>query len=291
MPRFLAIVTFALLFLLSPNATHAKQPNILFIFADDQCFDTLRAWGNDEIETPNLDRLARRGLTFRRAYNMGSWSGAVCVASRTMLNTGRFLWQAHEVHPTTEQEREAGRFWSEYLKAAGYDTYFSGKWHVKADPERAFDYASHVRPGMPNQTPAGYNRPIEGQPDQWSPYDRQFEGFWKGGKHWSEVLSDDAVGYLRQATERDKPFFMYLAFNAAHDPRRIRRLPDRAWRAMEHRSVASTTACEVMAFDHTGKTLALAHAADVDELGGGEHRNLDRFSHLDVFVGLEPELA
>lgn len=219
MPRFLALVTCALLSLLSPHTTHAKQPNILFIFADDQCFDTLRAWGNDEIETPNLDRLARRGLTFRHAYNMGSWSGAVCVASRTMLNTGRFLWQAHEVYRTTEQEREAGRFWSEYLKAAGYDTYFSGKWHVKADPEKAFHYVSHVRPGMPNQTPAGYNRPIEGQPDPWSPYDRQFEGFWRGGKHWSEVLADDAVGYLRQATEREKPFFMYLAFNAAHDPR------------------------------------------------------------------------
>ena len=224
-PRNLSACHFILFLFFStwiPSATavaDSTQPNILFIFADDQCFDTLRAWGNDEIETPHLDRLARRGLTFRRAYNMGSWSGAVCVASRTMLNTGRFLWFAHEVYNTSEQERAAGRFWSEYLKAAGYETYFSGKWHVRADAQKAFDHVMHVRPGMPNQTPAGYNRPIEGQPDKWSPSDPKFEGFWRGGKHWSEVLGDDAVQFLGQAASRDKPFFMYLAFNAPHDPR------------------------------------------------------------------------
>ncbi|MDP7303556.1 MAG: sulfatase-like hydrolase/transferase, partial [Pirellulaceae bacterium] len=101
----------------------------------------------------------------------------------------------------------------------GYDTYFSGKWHVRANAEKAFDFVNHVRPGMPNQTAQGYNRPIEGQPDEWSPFDRKFDGFWKDGKHWSEVLGDDAIGYLAQAAKRDKPFFMYLAFNAPHDPR------------------------------------------------------------------------
>jgi len=206
-----------------------KRPNILFLFADDQCFETIRALtdpdpaaevtGIHDIETPNLDRLVRRGLTFRHAYNMGSWSGAVCVASRTMLNTGRFLWRAHAVYQTSEAERKAGRFWSEHLKQAGYDTYFSGKWHVRANARRAFDYVRHVRGGMPKQTPQGYNRPIDGEVDPWSPFDRQFGGFWAGGKHWSEVLGDDAVDFLRQADQREKPFFMYLAFNAPHDPR------------------------------------------------------------------------
>lgn len=218
MPRLLFL--FFLLFVAALPA-EAKQPNILFIFADDQCFDTLNAWGNTEIETPNLDRLAHSGVTFRRAYNMGGWGGAICVASRTMLNTGRFLWHAHEVHPHLENERAEGRFWAEYLKTAGYETYFSGKWHVGKTQiaEAAFDNARHIRPGMPNQTPQGYNRPVEGQPDVWSPFDTKFDGFWKGGKHWSEVLGDDAVDYLKQASGRDKPFFMYLAFNAPHDPR------------------------------------------------------------------------
>ena len=74
-----------------------SKPNILFIFADDQCYETIHALGNDEIETPNLDRLARRGTAFTHAYNMGSWSGAVCVASRHMLNTGAFVWKAEQI--------------------------------------------------------------------------------------------------------------------------------------------------------------------------------------------------
>jgi choline-sulfatase len=200
-------------------AQAAEKPNILFIIADDLCYQNVHALGCDEIETPNLDRLVSQGLNFSHAYNPGSWSGAVCVASRTMLNTGRFLWQAQAIYKTSEEERQAGRFWSEYMRKAGYETYFTGKWHVKANAEKAFDHATHVRPGMPNQTPEGYNRPVEGQPDAWSPWDTKFEGYWKGGKHWSEVVADDADQYFQLASQRDEPFFMYLAFNAPHDPR------------------------------------------------------------------------
>src|SRR3954463_5449356 len=57
-----------------------KKPNILFLFADDFCYEALGYLGHD-IETPSLDRLATRGTTFTHAYNMGSFSGAVCVAS------------------------------------------------------------------------------------------------------------------------------------------------------------------------------------------------------------------
>jgi len=211
---------FALLLLPAlSTAADDEPPNILFLFADDQSFETLGALGLTDIDTPNLDQLARRGVTFTHAYNMGGWHGAVCVASRTMLNTGRFLWHARDLEPRLEAERRAGRWWSEYLRAAGYDTYFSGKWHVKLDANKAFDVVAHVRPGMPNQTPEGYNRPIEGQPDSWSPSDPKFGGFWQGGKHWSEVLADDAESFLERAAQRDAPFFMYLAFNAPHDPR------------------------------------------------------------------------
>jgi choline-sulfatase len=206
---------------LGQSATAAEssndKPNILFIFADDQCFDTLRSLGNDEIETPNLDRLVESGITFTDTYNMGSWSGAVCIASRSMLNTGRFVWKAQKIFNTAEKERRAGCFWSEYMKKAGYETYMTGKWHLEADAAKAFDHTVHVRGGMPNQTPAGYNRPIKGQPDPWKPWDTKFGGFWKGGKHWSEVVA--AAGFLEHASKHDKPFFMYLAFNAPHDPR------------------------------------------------------------------------
>ncbi len=197
----------------------SRRPNIVFIFADDLSYRAVRYAGNPDVRTPNIDRLARSGLVFTHAYNQGSWSGAVCVASRTMLNTGRYLWHAKNLVGHLEQERQAGRIWSEQLRRAGYDTYFTGKWHVRLNAKSTFDFVTHVRPGMPKQTPEGYNRPIEGKPDPWSPYDPKFGGFWEGGTHWSEVLRDDARAFLRQAARRNRPFFMYLAFNASHDPR------------------------------------------------------------------------
>lgn len=195
-----------------------QKPNIMFIFSDDHTYEAIRAFGS-EVETPNLDKLVKNGTTFTHAYNQGSWSGAVCVASRTMLNTGRFLWNASNVFKKLDQEAAAGRFWSQYMQQAGYDTYFSGKWHIKTDVTKLFDVTKNVRGGMPKQTPEGYNRPIEGQPDPWSPYDPKFGGHWEGGKHWSEVLGDDTAEFLAQAAKKTDPFFMYLAFNAPHDPR------------------------------------------------------------------------
>ena len=199
--------------------TLGEKPNIVFIFADDQCFETIAALGHPQISTPNLDRLVRRGLTFTRTYNMGSWSGAVCVASRTMLNTGRYLWHAHRVSSDLAAERQAGRFWSDQMQAAGYRTYMTGKWHVKTSPKDAFDVSGTIRAGMPKDYPEGYNRPLIGTPDVWSPSDPKWGGFWEGGTHWSEVVANEATGFLKEAAQRSEPFFMYLAFNAPHDPR------------------------------------------------------------------------
>lgn len=207
------------LILSSVPVSAEERPNVVFIFADDQCFDTINALGNKEVQTPNLDRLARRGTTFTHAYNMGSWSGAVCVASRTMLNSGRFIWNANAIHGKSEQEREQGRWWGEYLKGAGYRTYMTGKWHCRADANKSFDVVRDVRPGMPKATEAGYNRPAADGSDPWSPSDPKFGGFWEGGTHWSEVVANDASDFMSEAAGREEPFFMYLAFNAPHDPR------------------------------------------------------------------------
>lgn len=206
--------------LVSSTSARAERPNILFILADDQAFHTVHALGNEEILTPNLDRLVRRGSTFTHAYNMGGWNGAVCIASRAMLNSGMSLWRAEAAEKDFSQKwTGAGRMWSQLMAGAGYQTFFSGKWHVKADAGKVFEIARNVRPGMPNQTDAGYDRPQSPDDDSWQPWNPAFEGFWKGGKHWSEVLADDAVEYLDIAAQDDRPFFMYLAFNAPHDPR------------------------------------------------------------------------
>jgi arylsulfatase A-like enzyme len=93
------------------HAAEAAKPNILFLLTDDQSFETVRAFGHTDIDTPNLDRLVARGTTFTHAYNSGSWNPAVCVASRAMLITGRSLWKAKAVQSQLDAERDADRLW------------------------------------------------------------------------------------------------------------------------------------------------------------------------------------
>jgi choline-sulfatase len=192
---------------------------VLFLFADDHTYEAVRAFGHTDIDTPNLDRLAARGTTFTRAYNMGSWSGAVCVASRTMLISGRSVWNAGKIHKTTDAERKAGVLWPQLMKKAGYKTYMTGKWHIETDAAKCFDVTRDVRAGMPKTVPSSYNRPIADQTDAWSPFDQSLGGFWEGGTHWSEVVANDTLSFLAEAKQGSDPFFIYAAFNAPHDPR------------------------------------------------------------------------
>ncbi len=206
-----------------------RRPNVLLILTDDQAVDTLAAWGtwgNDArvVRTPNLDRLVARGVSFTRAYNMGSYSPAVCVCSRGMLITGRSLWETQRLQRDRfQQAQAAGRLWPQRMKAAGYDTWMSGKWHVDVPVQELFDQVRHVRPGMPGTVDSAYHRPVAGGPEVWTPWDTSLGGYWQGGRHWSEVLADDAEEFLQAAAGRERPFFMYLAFNAPHDPRQAPR--------------------------------------------------------------------
>lgn len=228
------------------GCTHKQpeKPNIVFLFADDQCYNTVAAYGHPEVKTPNLDKLVENGLSFTHAYNMGAWNGAVCVASRAMINSGRMVWRAHEIWKNPKPAVENGEFWSQLMNKAGYKTYMTGKWHVPANSTEIFDTVVHERPGMPRDffnhgehmrlyrdsvlkglcsaediMPKGYWRPTSEDDKEWLPWDKSNGGFWEGGRHWSEVLADDAKGFIDDAVSQDKPFFMYLAFNAPHDPR------------------------------------------------------------------------
>ncbi len=216
MPRLLALILALTAAFAQADAT--TKPDILVLFADDMAPDTIAALGNHEIRTPNLDRLAARGTAFTRAYGMGGWHGAICVASRAMLLTGRTLEDCDNGKAVATDLR-AGRLWPQRMAAAGYRTYFNGKWHNTGDPAKAFDEVGTVRNGgMPKEDEDAYLR--YGAPsEKWNPSDRSRGGFWSGGKHWTEVNSEEAVARLRRREPDDKPRFLFISFNAPHDPR------------------------------------------------------------------------
>lgn len=249
--RVLALLSLLMAFsqahCLGVSKTPPSHPNFVFIFADDQAPNSIAAYGNTQIKTPNLDRLAQQGMNFRNAYNMGAWDGAVCKASRAMLNSGLSVWQAHQQVNKEPQQKRIMQSWSKLLEQGGYNTYFTGKWHVQMPVEKVFTHAIHERSGMPKDAwdhhtqvkrfadfeagtgeyshysefmPVGYNRPLDATDKSWSPIDTKQGGFYEGGQHWSETLKDDALSFIDEAAKNtNTPFFMYLAFNAPHDPR------------------------------------------------------------------------
>lgn len=191
-------------------------------------FRTINSINNPEVQTPNIDRLVRGGVHFTHAFHCGSWTGAVCVASRTMLNTGLTPFKAQHALPDNQAAQIP--LWGETFRNAGYRTFITGKWHLDAvSLQRSFSDMDTVAPGFLNSTPNMYDRPRPG--NTWSPIDRSLLGHWldlnlwvdpaaHGTRHSSEVYADSAIKFLnQQRTHHDKPFFAYVAFNAPHDPR------------------------------------------------------------------------
>jgi arylsulfatase A-like enzyme len=208
------------------NASTPSRPNLLVIFTDDQASYALGRL-NPEIHTPNLDRLAAEGVLFTNAFNPGGHKPGVCVPSRMMLMTGLQLWKAaaHDTRAPMDSGSRAAkdslpRLWPRYLREAGYQTYFTGKWHLPWAANHEFERLGKVRPGMPQDRKEGYERRfVEGETDTWNPADPKFGGFWAGGRHWTERTADEAIDFLKTQRDPQRPFLMYVAFNAPHDPR------------------------------------------------------------------------
>lgn len=182
-------------------AADAPKWNVLLLFADDQRADTIAALGNPSIKTPNLDALARRGLSFQHAYMQGGLNGATCVPSRAMLLSGRPLFRVDEKlmrDPT----------WPAAFGKAGYTTFISGKWHNgPASIGKSFQTgASIFAGGMTNPLQAKLGDMVGGRLGQAQ----------KAPRHACEHFSDAAIRFLNE--KHDRPFFCYVPYDAPHDP-------------------------------------------------------------------------
>ncbi len=178
--------------------------NVLFILSDDQRADTIGAWGNPHIDTPNLDRLAERGFGFRRNYCMGSLHGAVCAPSRAMMMTGQAYFRI-------PMDLEGATTFPERFRAAGYETFITGKWHNEAGAlKRAFGRGTAIMMGgMANHEKV----PLVDLSGEGGLVNAR-----TGDKFSCELFADAAVEFLG-AQPAGAPFFAYVALTTPHDPR------------------------------------------------------------------------
>lgn len=215
-----------------------QRPNFLVVVADDQCYRTINSLNNSEVLTPNFDRLLKRGTTFTHCFHQGSWTGAVCVASRAMMHTGRYVW-------TCGGDR-CGTYplLGETLQKNGYHTCAVGKWHNgDATALRSFITGKTIGPGFYASTPMNglaYDRPRAGDP--WTAWDPKYRGHWTPYSLWNiqkgpdgrrqaspryrrrqhscDLYAESAVEMVGKLTAQSQnPFFLYVAWNSPHDPR------------------------------------------------------------------------
>jgi arylsulfatase A-like enzyme len=204
------------------------KPNVVFLFTDDQRFDTIAALGNDQIITPNLDRLVERGTAFTQAHIPSGTSGAVCMPSRAMLHSGRTLFHLSGAGQTIPSEHTTI---GEAFQAAGYRTFGAGKWHNGPESfARSFTDGGDVMFGgmadhwnvpmchfspdgtYPDETPA-VNDPFSSN----NLVSRRVDHI-SFGKHSTDIVTEDTVTFIQNYAS-DQPFLTYTAFLAPHDPR------------------------------------------------------------------------
>ena len=187
-----------------------QRPNIVFVITDNQGAWTLGCYGNEEIKTPQVDRLASEGVLFTSAYCVNP----VCSPNRATYLTGRIPSQ-HGVHNWLGGERPDSQIGPDayctieefetlpgILADQGYDCGMSGKWHLgdSLRPQLGFDYWF--------AKPKGHTKTFYGA-----------EAIWKGEvysepRYFTEVITDHAVDFLR--SKREEPFFLYVGYNGPY---------------------------------------------------------------------------
>ncbi len=209
----------------------ADRPNIVLILSDDMGFSDLGCYGS-EIATPNLDALAAKGVRFTQFYNT-----ARCCPTRASLLTGLYPHQAGIGHMMSDWGKDGYRgdlngncvTIAEVLKPAGYKAYAVGKWHVTKATKPQSEAEKHNWPLQ-----RGFDRfygTIHGGGSFFDPCtltrDNAYISPFNDPEYpvrefyYTDAISDHAVRFVREH-EKGKPFFMYVAFTAAHWPMHAR---------------------------------------------------------------------
>ncbi|MBF0199370.1 MAG: arylsulfatase [Planctomycetes bacterium] len=198
----------------------ADKPNIIFILVDDMGYSDIGCYGG-EVKTPNLDRLAQNGLRFTQMHNT-----AKCFPSRATLLTGLYAQDCGMSH--SFQKFSNAVTIAEVLKKTGYRTLASGKHHSKESLfDRGFDRYFGLLDGATNHFNPGLQRDGEVKPAQkkygkrsWAIDDKVMTPYTPPQKDFysTDIYTKYAVDYLEEYKSEDKPFFLYLAYTAPHDP-------------------------------------------------------------------------
>ncbi|MBO4378870.1 MAG: sulfatase-like hydrolase/transferase, partial [Clostridia bacterium] len=204
----------------------SKRPNVLFLLTDDQRYGTIHALGNDEIITPNMDRLVERGTSFMNAHIPGGTASAVCMPSRAMINSGKYIFYLDDCGKTIPKEHIT---MGEAFRAAGYHCYETGKWHNGTESfARSFDDGENIFfGGMWDH----WNVPVcdfraDGNYDHVINFTPNFSANSvpvqviadriHAGKHSTNLFSDSAIKFINEY-DGEEPFFLYVSFLAPHD--------------------------------------------------------------------------
>lgn len=193
-----------------------KRPNILLIMCDDMGFSDIGCYGG-EIETPNLDRLAAGGMRFRTFYN-----NAKCEHTRASLLTGHW-W--HHVGASATVHYSSATF-GEKMRAAGYRTLMTGKWHAGQTPyQRGFDRYYGLTDGCcnfwnPGDAKDGGPSPARKKVRRWAIDGEEFKPFTPKTPNFytTDAFTDQAIEYLQQYKAENRPFLLYVAYTAPHYP-------------------------------------------------------------------------
>lgn len=215
---------------MSDNTASAKtsRPNVILILADDMGFADLGCTGS-EIQTPNIDALAQGGAMLSAMYNC-----ARCCPTRASLLTGLYPHNAGVGHMGANLGTPAYQGFlrndsatiAEHLRASGYATLMSGKWHVAGDFEaRNVDSWRVGDVEHPTPRQRGFDRfygIMDGATHFFSPHymledDSRVETV-PDDFYFTDAITEKSIGMIEGAVEDEKPFFLYLAHTAPHWP-------------------------------------------------------------------------